>query len=50
LVTPTLAALEWALNAEQLELPEPALAKMRDMLATPAKPGSALKAAAKRRQ
>jgi hypothetical protein len=48
LVTPTLAALEWALKPERLELPEPVLAKMRDMLAAPAKPGSALKAATKR--
>ncbi len=46
--TPTLAALEWALRPEPLELPPEAVAKMREMVATPAKPNERLKAAAKR--
>ena len=48
LVTPTLAALEWALKPEKLELPDSALTRMRDMIAAPAKPGAALRGATKR--
>jgi hypothetical protein len=48
LVTPTLAALEWALKPEKLEVPGSALTKMRDMIAAPPRPGAALRAAAKR--
>lgn len=48
LVTPTLAALEWALKPEQLDLPDSALTKMRDMITAPAKPGAAMRSAVKR--
>jgi len=48
LVTPTLAALEWALKLEKLEVPGSALTKMRDMIAAPPRPGAALRAAAER--
>lgn len=48
LVTPTLAALEWALRPEKLELPETALAKMHEVMAAPARPSVRLRAAAKR--
>ncbi len=46
--TPTLAALEWALRPQPLELPPEAVTKMREMVSTPAKPNERLKAAAKR--
>lgn len=45
---PTLAALEWVLRPQSLELPPEAVAKMRDMVATPAKANERLKVAAKR--
>jgi hypothetical protein len=48
LTTPTLAALEWALKSEKMELPPEALARMQSLAeATPA-PGARLRAAAKR--
>jgi predicted transcriptional regulator len=47
LVTPTLAALEWALKPEKLVLPEAALAKMEEMVAAPAGPSKRLRSAAK---
>jgi len=50
LVTPTLAALEWALRPGKLELPEAAVGKMHEMMAAPAKPSARLRAAAKRRR
>jgi biotin operon repressor len=49
LVTPTLAALEWALKPGKLELPKAALVKMHEMMAAPARPSARLRAAAKRR-
>lgn len=48
LATPTITALEWAMNREKLELPPEALAKMKEMVEAPARPGARLKAAAKR--
>lgn len=50
LMTPTLAALEWALSSGKLELPDAALAKMREMVDAPAEPSARLRAAAKRRR
>jgi hypothetical protein len=48
LVTPTLAALEWTLHPERLELAEPELAKVREVMTKPPRPGRALRAAARR--
>jgi len=48
LVTPTLAALEWALKTEKLDLPEAALVKMHELPAAPARAVRVLRAAAKR--
>ncbi len=45
--TPTLAALEWALRPQPLELPPEAVAKLRGMVESPAKPNERLRAAAK---
>jgi len=50
LMTPTLTAIEWALEPEKLELPDAALAKMREMVDAPAEPSARLRAAAKRRR
>lgn len=50
LTTPTLTALEWALLPEELELSDAALAKIREAIDAPAKPGARLRAAAKRRR
>lgn len=50
LMTPTLAALEWALSPDKLELPDAALAKMKEMVDAPAEPSARLRAAAKRRR
>jgi hypothetical protein len=46
--TPTLAALEWALRPQPLELPTEAVAKVRELVSTPTKPNERLKAAARR--
>jgi len=46
--TPTLAALEWALRPQPLELPPAAVTKMRELVAAPAKPNERLKTAATR--
>lgn len=48
LATPTLSALEWALQPQKLALPAEALARMHALTETPPKPGSRLRAAAKR--
>lgn len=48
LTTPTLTMLEWALSSEKLELPDAALAKMKEIVDAPAKPNARLHAAAKR--
>jgi hypothetical protein len=50
LVTPTLAALEWALRPQALELSDAALAKIQKMVEAPAKPSARLRSAAKRHQ
>ncbi len=48
LVTPTLAALEWARNPGQLELPAEALEKMARAAEAAPPPGARLRAAARR--
>ena len=48
LATPTLAALEWALKPEKLELSAEALAKMHELAETTPQPSPRLRAAAKR--
>lgn len=48
LVTPTLAALEWARKSHRLELTESALAKVHEMVAAPASPSERLRAATRR--
>ncbi len=50
MVTPTLAALEWALHPRSLELRPAALAKMRQLSVADSKPSPRLKAAVKRRR
>jgi hypothetical protein len=50
MVTPTLAALEWALHPQTLQLPPAALEKMRHLSVADSKPSPRLKAAAKRRR
>ena len=46
IVTPTLAALEWALRPEKLQLSAEALAKMRDLVESSPQPSPRLRAAA----
>lgn len=48
LATPTLSALEWALQPQPLTLPAEAVARMRELTEAPPKAGSRLRAAAKR--
>jgi len=48
LATPTLLALEWALQPERLTLPADAVAKMKALTEAAPKAGSRLQAAAKR--
>ena len=48
IATPTLAALEWALTPEKIELSADALAKMHELVDAAPKPSSRLRAAAKR--
>ncbi len=48
IATPTLAALEWALRPEKLELPAQALAKMKARIDSAPAPSPRLRAAAKR--
>jgi len=48
LATPTLSALEWALQPEKLALPPGALAKMKALTEAAPKPGPRLQGAAKR--
>ena len=48
LATPTLLALEWALQPRKVALPAEAFAKMHALTETPPKPGPRLRAAAKR--
>lgn len=49
LATPTLAALEWALKPEKIELPAEALAKMQAPAEAAPAPSPRLRAAAERR-
>ncbi|MBI4821694.1 MAG: hypothetical protein HY791_35870 [Deltaproteobacteria bacterium] len=49
IATPTLAALEWALKPEKVELPPEALAKMQELSEAAPAPSPRLRAAAKRR-
>lgn len=49
IATPTLAALEWALKPEKLELPAEAIAKMQALAASAPTPSPRLRAAAKNR-
>jgi hypothetical protein len=46
--TPTLAALEWALTPQKLDLPTQALERMHELADMPPKPSPRLRAAAKR--
>lgn len=48
IATPTLAALEWELKPEKLDLPGEALAKMQGVVEAAPQPGPRLRAAAKR--
>jgi hypothetical protein len=48
IATPTLAALEWAMQPEAIELPPEALAKMHELANAAPQPSSRLRAAAKR--
>jgi len=48
IVTPTLSALEWALQPQKLELSPATLSKMHELVEAAPKPGSRLRAAAKR--
>jgi hypothetical protein len=48
IATPTLAALEWALQPEKLALPPEALARMNQVLEAEPPPGPRLRAATKR--
>lgn len=50
LATPTLAALEWAMQPEKISLSSDALAKMHALTEAAPKPSSRLKAAAKRQR
>lgn len=50
LVTPTLAALEWALKPAKLQLSEAALVKIHEMVNAPTRPNVRLRAAAKRQR
>jgi hypothetical protein len=49
IATPTLAALEWAMQPTQLKLPAKALAKMQELVEAAPPPSPRLRAAAKRR-
>lgn len=48
IATPTLAALEWALKPEKLELPPEAIAKMHEIADSGRQPSARLRAAARR--
>ena len=48
IATPTLAALEWALRPEKIELAPQALARMHELVEAAPEPSSRLRAAAKR--
>jgi len=48
IATPTLTALEWALNREPLRLTPEEIATMRELIDAPPTPSARLKAAAKR--
>ena len=48
LATPTLSALEWALQPQKLALPADAIAKMQALAEAAPRPGQRLRAAAKR--
>lgn len=50
LATPTLSALEWALQPQKLALPPDALARMHELAEAPPKPSARLRAAAKRQR
>lgn len=48
--TPTLSALEWAMNPVSLTLPETAVARMKELASAEKEPSPRLRAAAKRHQ
>jgi hypothetical protein len=50
LATPTLSALEWAMQPEKISLPAEALAKMHALTEASPKPSTRLRAAAKRKR
>jgi hypothetical protein len=50
LATPTLAALEWAMQPEKISLPAEALAKMHALTEAAPKPSARLRGAAKRQR
>lgn len=50
IATPTLAALEWAMKPEDLQLPPVALARMHELAEAPPEPSPRLRAAAKRQR
>jgi hypothetical protein len=50
LATPTLSALEWAMQPETISLPADALVKMRELTEAAAKPSARLRGAAKRQR
>ena len=50
LTTPTLTAIEWALQPDKLELSDAALAKMQELVDAPVEPGARLRTAARRRR
>lgn len=50
LATPTLSALEWALQPEKLVVPAKALAKLRELTEAAPKPSPRLRGAAKRQR
>jgi hypothetical protein len=49
IATPTLSALEWALNAQKVKVSPEALLRMQDLTEAAPAPGARLAAAAKRR-
>jgi hypothetical protein len=48
LATPTLTAIEWAMNPVRLNLSEEALLRMQELVSNPPKPAARMKAAASR--
>jgi len=50
IATPTLAALEWAMKPDHLELAPAALSRMHELVEAPPEPSPRLRAAAKRQR